>query len=136
MREILFRGKRKDNGEWIEGSLIRILGGTVYISPVDTVVGYEGLSEFYEVIPETVGQYVGAEDKNGVKIFEGDIVDGHREKLLIDFECSSFTFKSELAVRELWYGIPIDDGERGVTLQEDYNIIGNVHDNPELMNVK
>ena len=121
MREILFRGKTL-LGKWIEGDLLNYLGcGKVHIAQ-----NYKGAGG-QEVIPETVGQYTGLTDKNGKKVFEGDIVklfykDGF-EIGLIGWSNIDFRYK---------FASP-DGTAYGFDVTDTFEIIGNIHDNPELL---
>ena len=129
-RKILFRGKRVDNGEWVEGYLYRI---SENLNPFIMLVNKYG--EAYEVIPETVGQYTELKDKNGKRIFEGDIVDvsGY------DYVEPSFSSYGEVVMGGL-IGVGIMEGPSKCIplyeLQGEYcteiEVMGNIYDNPEL----
>ena len=121
MREIKFRGKRIDDGEWVVGSYqadIMLLGKHTII--------YSDMEGFYcedEVIPETVGQYTGLKDKNGKEIYEGDVVwcrAGEHSGGVWEYE--------ERFVAE--YGWTQSMLE--MSMCDEVEVIGNIYDNPEL----
>ena len=126
-REILFRGKRADNGEWIYGNLFIPDNPD---KPVEILIGTNSVRISYEVIPETVGQYTGLTDKNGTKIFEGDIIfrNYYGEKktyqVVYDKYIGAFTGQDK---EGLYY--TTFDGD-----SECFEVIDNIHDNPELIN--
>ncbi len=120
MREIEFRGKLINSGKWAYGNLDIKKTGTAIITPDNTVIGTYG-----KVIPETIGQYTGLKDKNGKKIYEGDIV-------------KAFYFETEVIGKiEFIYGTfaltnsAISDNQ--LFIFENLEVIGNIWDNPELL---
>lgn len=140
MREILFRGKRTENGEWVEGAY---LGD--YFGDRSLFIIRSDFSN-YAVDPITVGQYTGLTDKNGKKIFEGDIVQDiywPAEKGIVKFEIG--TFDSGIYEYVGWVAEKLDgdvDHTPLLELEKDeivenlyygYEIIGNIFDNPEFL---
>ena len=123
MRDVLFRGKRVDNGKWTEGYFFKswdkvfLLWGMTGNSP-----------NMEEVKPETVGQYTGLKDKNGKKIFEGDI-------LLKGFENVSVKWN----LNQCRWGIYSNNYEIcgfNESTQGYFEVIGNIYDNSELLEVE
>lgn len=121
MREILFRGKRKDNSEWVEGYYADVAKNNIIITGRIDITETIG-AEMFRIIPETVGQYIGVVDKNGKKIFEGDIVKFGNNAYKIKFieKYSRFAGTNAHCVFASF-------------LLNTSEIIGNIHDNPELM---
>lgn len=122
MREILFRGK-DIKGNWYEGLLAHnIAKDEWYIS------NKAGIPTAYQIRPETITQYTGLTDKNGVKIFEGDIIqtddpDEEPAKVFYDEEETEFA----VIIDNCYYGLGSNFNETDLT------VIGNIHDNPELL---
>lgn len=127
MREILFRGKRMDNGEWVKGFYVCV-PDTHYImtGKFDSLTNGIINSEAYHVDFSTVGRFTGLTDRNGVKIFEGDIVRyGQRGKVEYNSGSAQFTLNFTNSTYEGFDKIPFCDCE----------VLGNIYDNPELLEV-
>ena len=129
MRDILFRGKRVDNGEWLYGSFIPALCELLYGDKPFGKTRKERL--MVEVDRKTVGQYTGLTDKNGKKIFEGDILEGDLEDSLDP----GAKWRSEI----IWgkFGWNCKGNKISLPMDEydirEGEVIGNIHDNPELL---
>ena len=153
MREILFRGKRTDSGEWVYGYPVGWQNEGGDISIVDSRFGAcideSGNLMMLEapfvakVDPATVGQYTGLTDKNGTKIFEGDItecvswniffsdkcgkpMEPFRRKMVVVFRNGAFRMKEN-------FPEPLTPNYWDLIYDGDIAIIGNIHDNPELL---
>ena len=130
MREILFRGK-DIKGNWHAGLLAHI-GNAWYIS------NKAGIATAFEVIPSTIGQYTGLTDKNGKKIFEGDIIK-YKNTDGIKFNGVALTVTGKVVYNEKNASFAISGKDEIGAKHYDYfpikniEVIGNIHDNPELL---
>lgn len=145
MREILFRGKREDNGKWVYGYLAKLPSAImigdythpwfIYVPPRDP----DDNGAYYRVIPDTVGQYTGLTDKNGTKIFEGDIVkfkhggefaEGgiYFRNYAVEFVNTFVTYGLRLRNRSIHFPF-----KQATAAMHDVEVIGNIHDNKNLL---
>lgn len=139
MREILFRGKRLDNGKWVEGYLYEHQPPLPGIVPPDYVpeksrwyilqTGFADWNiprpvDFIEVDPETVGQDTGLKDKNGKRIFTGGVVKVGKVVRSIRFRNGAFEITGKTSGISMYQMVGTDI---------EYEVIGNIHDNPELL---
>lgn len=145
MREILFRGKRIDNGEWAYGCVFD--GGTIgsermFVGDI-VVTDYEGTADdryniegvgVYEVGTDTICQYTGLNDKNGKKIFDGDIISTPKYGIS-DGKGHNFSGKDKFFVDYADGTYQLKNNQRVFCLRPDSacEVIGNIFDNPELL---
>lgn len=140
MRDIIFRGKRLDNGEWETGSLIisMVCGIKQYHIQREGTAGY---LYCFAVDPDTVGQYTGLQDKNGKKIFEGDIFKEDYSGIVrsvfrvpggLAFEDNPVSFGYDHRAPVYPYS-SIAEMQNASWLSKYCEVVGNIHDNPDLL---
>lgn len=153
MREIKFRGKRVDNGVWVVGNLYlpnKLVSGVYICSDCTHVNFYPDLEDgdninnyintgimlggFFEVIPETVGQYTGLKDKEGREIYEGDVVklDHWKSSDLFDYSKPFIVtyYEGEINFKQGEF----NNFKGSLNGMLSIEVIGNIHDNKELLN--
>lgn len=125
MREILFRGKRISDGEWVEGYLGVEVGGAPVIEYCSTDEDVGDYVEEQFVNPESIGEFTGLTDKNGTKIFEGDILHAAQGNFVVRWSESicSFVAGEKERMRPCMNSGTMNCCE----------VIGNIFDNPELL---
>lgn len=136
MREIKFRGKRVDNGEWVYGDLVRYIEPLLISEDVKEWVIVDEIAQEYTVDKETVGQFTGLVDKNDKEIYEGDFIklkypNDLRQKttaiIVFDEQTKSLRFKvyESTEYYVLYNHLP---------KYLNFEVIGNIYDNMELLN--
>lgn len=142
IREILFRGKRLEDGVWVEGYYAKATDMLedeevhIIFNPELALFPRSEFGTFDEIDPDTLGQYTGMKDKNGMKIFEGDIV-------VLNKDVKQIFNVEDGEVRYGWGGFYIKDFStlNSLNTLASYDcvlrgeVIGNIHDNPELLEV-
>lgn len=142
-REILFRGKRKDTGRWVEGYYMKhinrtpcVINDSVKEKDVEHIIFYDGFSDWnmprgiegVYIDPNTLGQYTGLTDKHGRKIFEGDVM---------EFDAYGLHYKGEVFFDEGAFCVACNHPTAStfliVALQHDAICVGNIHDDHELL---
>ena len=137
-REILFRGKSANTGEWVEGFCVQF--GETYSNIIIREIGklnLYGVVPIYEheiVISETVGQYTGLKDKTGRKIFEGDIVRrfNRNGQEIMSYVVEWYSDCSMFVLDCIDFDMEFDT-DFTVFYGDEFEIVGNIHDNPELV---
>lgn len=122
MRDIKFRGKDLYSGEWVHGLIQHPLLGEEEVLAMEYAI--DDTYGLTEIDPDTVGQFTGLKDKNGVEIYESDIVEHKGQRYVIEYSVEYVRF----------IPLMVDRWLAGFNLAT-FEVIGNIHDNPELLEV-
>lgn len=122
MRDIRFRGKRLDTGEWVKGYYSKGPSGTVYITPYR-------VGNPIKVDPETVGQWTGLLDSEGYKVYEGDIIESGEFRSEIKY----FGHEGYPAFDLVGDFVPDMNGLSYLEAVSSFEVVGNIYDDPELL---
>ena len=157
MREILFKAKRLDNGEWVEGYYLNIakINHFICTGKIKLDGALKGIiaPEMYEIDPDTLCQYTGITDKSGQKIWENDVLRGHGDEKDLSKAVFGGFYVIDVETLEIvdsvvgWHTEVIETDEISkcepfnlpMPLTEfyinrsEYEVIGNIFDNPELV---
>lgn len=127
--EILFRGKIEGTNEWVYGFYQK------HSRDIDTNICYiyDGAGVHFHVIPSTLGQYTGLTDRNGVRIFEGDIIDYKNPDGIDTYIVTWDNEYSRFAAAAIWFGETKIISDFVFYSPSKCTVIGNIHDNPELL---
>ena len=131
----LFKTKRTDNGEWVEGYLFRLSENHPPFIMLSDRYG-----ESHEVDPSTICQCTGIKDKNGKLIWENDIVDGHIKRGAAFYRCkilwNECKARFDVKAMECNFPMTLDEYADDISICGlDYEVVGNIFDNPELLGV-
>lgn len=131
-REILFKAKRKDNGEWIEGYYVYCRKRHYILQVLNKAIGFDEREyEWVKVDPDTICQYTGLTDKNGKKIWENDILRiGENAKLMVSWHHfkASWVLSKKGWMYNHFFGESVEP--------EDVEAVGNIFDNADLLEVE
>lgn len=139
MREILFKAKRKDNGEWVEGYYVYCRKRHYILPMVNKTIGFdEREDEWVEIDPNTLCQYTGLTDKNDKKIWEndilrdksGDIFRIYWSERLLNYSAKCIKSAFSVFIKQKW------DLRILLKSQNDIEVCGNIFDNPDLVEVE
>lgn len=139
MLEILFRGKQKDTGEWVEGAFYVFYNFKSVVTQIlrdrtNTV------PDAFEVDPATVGQYINMRDKTGKKAFTGDITMDPQGRKWVIFDCpggfgtcTAQEWRKRISGDSNFFYNGLSERQNTGWFTYHHTIIGNIHDNPELL---